>query len=281
MRRVSFVGYHGAMEGATDGPPNEVQEPDGDVTAQVRTARRGFRRDVAGLLEALRTARLFVPLARRIEDLPIGVDQAVGDELSLSPHLLFDGERVGYLPVFTRAKLLEHATETTRWTTGDGELEYVSLPWPVVLELALAIVDGERVGGLLLNPFDETELILHRHEIGSIAQGKPLPLVGYVAEIPFGEDEERLIAELDGPPAEALVHAVEATLKDIAGNPRHTLSRTFSPERDLEPHLTLNVIGASPDVDRASLAERLASVLDGLLPPPFYIDILFDDPKLS
>jgi len=203
----------------------------------------------------------------------------VGEELSLSPHLLFDDERMGFVAAFTRPDLLTRATDDVGWTTDDGPLEYVALPGQVVLELALALADDERIGGMLLNPLDGTELMLRRHEIGSIAQGRALPLVGYVGEIPFDPNEQRLIAEMeDGPPAE-VVAAIEKTLAGTAL--AYVLKRTFNPERDIEPHLTLNVTGTDPSTDRGALGERLAQSLEGLLPPPGYIDILFDDPTLS
>jgi hypothetical protein len=266
-----------ATEGVTGGPTSE----DFDATAAVAAARRGFKRDVAALIRAVRGARLLVPLARRIEEIPLGVEQAVGDELSLSPHLLFGEDRIGFLPVFTRADLVVRATDRVGWTTGDGPLEYCVLPGPAAMDLGLAIVDDDRVRGLVLNPFDETELVLLRHEIGSIAQGKALPLVGYVADIPLAEDEERLVAEMDGPPPRDVVQAIEAVLDATEGTPRYTLHRTFNPERDLEPHLTLNVaLGSDRENDRAGLGARLARALDGRLPPPHYIDIVFDDPRL-
>ncbi|HVU00633.1 MAG TPA: SseB family protein [Polyangiaceae bacterium] len=269
------------MTSATDGMPED--ETVSDATPAVAVARRGFKRDVAALVRALRTARLFVPLARRIEEVPVGVEQLVGDDLQLSPHLLFGEDRVGFLPLFTRPEFVENATNTVGWTTGDGPLEYCALPGQVAMDLGLSVVDDERIGGVVLNPLHESELVLLRHEIGSIAQGRPLPLVGYVSEIPVGEDEERLIAEMDGPPPEEMVEAIEGVLAGASGKPRHSLHRTFNAERDLEPHLTLNVTfedpGAAPD--RARLGRELAEALDGLLPPPHYIDILFDDPKLG
>lgn len=272
--------YHGAVSRATPVPPNEVPATE-DATAAVAQARRGLRKDVAALIQALESAPLIVPLAKSIEGVDLGKVQEVGEELSLSPHLLFDADRVGYLAVFTRGELLERATKQVSWTTDDGPLEFCTLPAAVVLELALAVVDGHRVRGLLLNPFDESELVLHRHELASIAQGRALPLVGYVEGIPHGEDEQRLVAEMGEPPPRDLVDAIEAVLAAFPGPPGYGLHRTFNPERDLEPHLTVNVHLGGQDVDRASIAARLGAAVEGKLPPPGYIDILFDDPALG
>jgi len=259
-------------ESTQDGEPTYE-----DASAAVAAARRGFKRDVGALVAALRKARLFVPLAKRIANVPVGREQEVGEELSLSPHLLFDDERRGYVAAFTRPELVTRATDEIGWTTDDGPLEFVALPSQVVLELALALADDDRVGGLLLNALDGSELVLRRHELASIAQGRALPLVGYVADLPFDPNEERLVAEMEGGPSPEIVSAIEKVLQDTP----YALKRTFNPERDLEPHLTLNVIGADATADRAALAERIAASLDGLLPPPGYIDILFDDPTLT
>jgi hypothetical protein len=255
-----------------------------DATPAVAAARRGFKRDVEGLIRALRKAHLLVPLAKRMGDVPVGVDQTVEDELSLSPHLLFDPDRIGFLPIFTKAEFVERATVQVGWVTDDGPLEYCTLPGPAVLELGLAVVDDDRIGGVIVNPFDETELLLRRHELGSIAQGRAIPLVGYVSELPFTHDEQRLIAEMDGPPPDGLVRAIEGVLAEAgkAGQPLgYGLHRTFTPERDLEPHLTLNVRGGDEALDRGALGETLAQALDGHVPPPGYIDIVFDDPALG
>ncbi len=231
------------------------------------------------MIEAVPRGRLVVPLMKRMEDAVIGVETEIGDELSLAPHLLFDQDGIAFVAVFTTAALVEAAATEVDLRTEGGELEYCTLPASVVLEIALEIVDGARVAGLLVNPFHDSELILKRHELASIVQRKALPLVGYVAEIPFSEDEERLIAKLDGPPPPSVLDAVEGVLRRRANPPKYGLHRTFSPERDLEPHLTLNLVtDGDPDPE---LAAELGAALEGKLPPPGYIDIVWNDPVLG
>jgi hypothetical protein len=62
--------------------------------------------------------------------------------------------------------------------------------------------------------------------------------------------------------------------------PRYRLHRTFSPERDLEPHFTLNLIGSGDEPDPA-LIQELSEALEGKLPPPGYIDIVWNDQNLD
>jgi hypothetical protein len=251
-----------------------------DLTPAVIRARRGFRSDVAALVGALPQGRLFVPLMRRIENVAVGIETALGDELSLSPHLLYDEARVGYVLSFTQSELIEAAAKHVDLKTDGGALEYCALPASVVIEVALEVADGERVAGLLINPFHESELVLRRHELASIAQAKPLPLVGYVSDIPFSEDEERLIAKLEGPPPEAMLDAIDGVLSKMPDAPSYGLHRTFSPERDVEPHFTLNLIHSAPEPN-AALIREIGAALEGKVPPPGYIDIVWNDPKLG
>lgn len=243
-------------------------------------ARRGFRRDVADLVKALPKGRLFVPLMRRIENVQLGVDTELGEELSLAPHLLYDENQIGYVLAFTRSDLLEAAARQVDLKTDGGALDYCVLPAPVVLEVALEIVDDDRVAGVLVNALDESELVLKRHELASIAQGKAVPLVGYVADIPFSENEERLIAKLDGPPPQAMLDAIAGVLAHSPDAPSYGLFRTFSPERDLEPHFTLNLVRPGSDPDPA-LVQELGAALEGKVPAPGYVDILWNDPELG
>jgi len=274
-----ILGYHALVDRAIDGPP-QAPEPPLDLTAAVIQARRGFRRDVAMLVESIPRGHLFVPLLRRVENVEVGVETKLGDELSLAPHLLFDEGRNAFLPVFTREEFVEAAITHVDLRTEGGELEYCTLPANVALEVALEVVDGSRVLGMLVNPFQETELVLRRHEIASIAQGKALPLVGYVSDIPLSEGEERLVAKLDGPPPRAIVDAIEAVLARREDPPKYGLHRTFNPERDLEPHFTLNLVSERQGPD-PKLADELGSALDGKLPPPGYIDIVWNDSELD
>jgi hypothetical protein len=273
------MGYHGAVSRAIDGAPPSTDHAL-DLTSAVIRARRGFKSDVAALVAALPQGRLFVPLMRRIENVAVGVDTALGDELSIAPHLLYDENRIGYVLSFTQSDLVEAAARQVDLKTEGGALEYCALPASVVVEVALELVDDERVAGLLVNPFHESELVLKRHELASIAQAKPIPLVGYVSEIPFSENEERLIAKLEGPPPEAMVAAIERVLSKSPSAPTYGLHRTFSPERDLEPHFTLNLIHSDTEPNGA-LIEELGAALEGKVPPPGYIDIVWNDRKLD
>jgi|SoiMethySBSTD1v2_1073268.scaffolds.fasta_scaffold00354_37 type III secretion system (T3SS) SseB-like protein len=247
-----------------------------DLTAAVTTARRGLRRDVAVLVDSLEAGELFVPLARPIAGVPYGEHVELENELSMAPHMLVDSEQKVYAALFTRADLLEAAGDQLGWTTDEGPLEYCSLPARVALSMALEVIDEVNVVGLVINAIDSSELFLQRNELGSICAGQPLPLVGYVREIPVGDDERTLVAEPGDPPPPELIAAIEQCVAAEPELTSYVLERTFNPERDVEPHPTLR-LRTTGAVDRPGITARLIAAIEDKLPPPGYVDIVFDE----
>jgi hypothetical protein len=250
-----------------------------DLTPFIQRARRGFRRDVAALIEALKEGVLMVPLAKPIDGVAVGqvVDSARGDEVSLVPHLLADEHGVGIVPLFSDADILKTVGQYAHWKTGeDGDLDYCTLPAQTAMDLAQQLVDGTRIRAVVLNPADEDELLLQRHELGAIVSGKAIPLVGYVSAIAMDPNEPVLVAEI-GPVDPRLTAAIEGCLKGLAGVLGYRLEQCFNAERDLEPHPTLTLsVDDSAEVDQQALGQRLFAALEGLLPEPGYIDVLFE-----
>jgi SseB protein N-terminal domain len=250
-----------------------------DLTDFVRIARRGLRSDVAKLVEQLEDGALLVPLAKVIDDVPVGEALVAADgEVRLAPHLLPDREGAYFVPLFTDADVLRTVGQYLEWSTdGDDDLQYCTLPARAALDIALQLIDDTTIRGLVINPSDEHELILRRYEVGALAQGQAIPLVGYVNEIPMRADENRLVSELDKAPAPELIAAIESCLSGLPGVRGYRLQQTFNAERDVEPHPTLFLELPDPDaVDLDDLNRRLAETLDGKLPEPGYIDVLFD-----
>jgi len=257
---------------ATTGAP----EAAGDLTELVTRARRGLRRDVAAFEAALDAGELFVPLRTHVDGAPEGEAVALDHELEIVPHFLSDDEGRGFAALFTRPELVEGIATELGWRTDDHELSVCSLPARVACELALGVIDEQAVFGLVLDAGQPSELLLRRAELASIVAGTPVPLVGYLGDLPPLEGEEVLLAEPSDPPPPAFTHALERCLAELPEIKGHRLARTFNRERDLEPHLTLRLV-TDPSADRRALAERVIGAVGELVPPPGYIDILFDD----
>jgi hypothetical protein len=247
----------------------------GDLTTWVQGARRGLRRDVEALMERLDLGELFVPLASPVPGASVGEELELDDDLTLTPHLLADDEGNLYCALFTRADILEPMIAELGWTTDGGPLEYCSLPARIGLDLAIQIVDEERVLGLVLNAGHESELMLKRLELGSIAKGKAVPLVGYVREIPVQDFEKTLVAEGELPSGE-FIATLERCIEALGCIDDYEITRTFNADRDIEPHLTLSLRPNASAIDYEDVTKRLIEALGDLVPPPGYIDIIFD-----
>jgi hypothetical protein len=242
-------------------------------------AQSGLRREVAPLVAALDLGALLVPLAKSPADVPVGEPVAAEGEVTLVPHLLPHPDGSVFVPLFTESDMLVTVGKYIEWRTDEGELEFCTLPAKAALDLALQLVDGQRVFGVVVNPGDESELLLQRHEIGAFSQGRPIPLVGYVADLAHDPNEKVLIAELQEPPSAEVTSAIDECIEGVSGVRGYRLEQTFNAERDLEPHPTLTIeLSEDEQVDRDQLASALFERLEGKLPEPGYIDVLFEEP---
>jgi hypothetical protein len=247
-----------------------------DLTALVRGARRGLRRDVAALEAGLDDAELFVPLMQSIEGAAEGEALELDHAVEIVPHFLVDPEGLRYAALFTKPEHVEALAEPLGWKTDGEELRVCTLPARIACELALSVIDETAVHGLVIDASQASELFLRRSELASVIAGHPLPLVGYVSELPPLDGEKVLVAEPAEPPSPALVAALERCLSDLPDVKSHRLLHTFNPERDLEPHLTLELT-APATADQRLIAERVIETIGEHVPPPGYVDIVFED----
>jgi hypothetical protein len=247
-----------------------------DLTALVRGARRGLRRDVAALEAGLDDTELFVPLMQSIEGAAEGEAMVLDRAVEIVPHFLVDPEGLRYAALFTKPEHVEALAEPLGWLTDGDELRVCTLPARIACELALSVIDETAVHGLVIDASQESELFLRRSELASVIAGHPVPLVGYVSELPPLEGEKVLVAEHAEPPPPALVAALESCLRELPDVKGHRVLRTFNPERDLEPHLTLELT-APPTADQRAIAERVIGTIGEHVPPPGYVDIVFED----
>lgn len=267
---------------ASDGSGDHHHDHDDDelvdLTEFVRRARRGLRSDVQALVDALPFGELLVPLAEDIEDAPEGERIEIEEDLTFRPHMVLDDEHNMYCVAFTRPELMEGMREELGWTTSGDELKFCSVPAQFVLDMALQVIDGQEVVGLVINAGTDEELMLRRDEVGSLAQGQALPLVGYVSELPEApEGETRIVEHADPLPDElhAALSAAVAAQPELSGA---EVQVTFNPERDREPHPTITLWLARHDADRHAIAEAVMERVGPHVPPPGYVDVLFKDP---
>lgn len=257
--------------------PESEAEPRPPITQIVEAARSGLRRDVAALVTALDDPdfELLVPIARDIPGAKDGERQALESEITLVPHLLPDQMGQLFGAFFTYPAPLDPIVSALEWNTGDGPLKLCSLPLRLAFEMARDLIDEKRVFGVVIDPGADSELCLTRKEVASILAGRPLPLLAYVAQISAEGAEDTLVAEGAEAPPPALLEALQAFRASHPGVLAHRLESTFNPDRDLEPHLTLTLTVAA-DASTSELFREVTLAVEGLLPPPGYIDVMFE-----
>jgi SseB protein N-terminal domain len=246
-----------------------------DLASAVKQARRGFRRDVKALLEALEQADLLIPLSEPVSGATTGERTKIQGELRLQPHFLPTPEGPMFAALFTSAPLLDAIGGQLGWRTGGGELEFCQIPGGVALEMAGGTLD-EHVQGVVIDAGADSELVLTAAEVRQLVTGQAIPLVGYVAAIP--DDHERtLVAEPGAPPPAELTSALDRCVSELPELVGYELTRTFNPERDLEPHPTVKLRTSKADVDHQHLAKHVFNAVGPHLPPPGYVDIVFEN----
>ena len=250
------------------------------LTAAVRSARRGLRRDVRGLCEALEDGRFLLPLARDAAAPAEGNGRirpgALTGGAAVSLHHLEGKESGVCLALFTQPEFLPPFENGMEWTTDGGPLRCLAVSGREALTYVKARIEAGEAAALLINPFDEQDLELSAAELKGIVDGAPIPLLGYLGDLPALDDEELWVWDPEPPPPEALREALVRL-----GSP-HGEIRTcevygsFNTDRDLEPHLLINVRTAAPQEDYREVAERVLRALARHIPPPGYVRLTFN-----
>ena len=262
----------------SNSPPEPTPAPQ-DLSPFIKSAQRGLRKDVQALLDVLPAGELFIPLAKNIAGVADGERLNIDDgEVKLVPHMLLDEDGNHYAALFSHPELMAAMERQLGWKTDGEELRFCTVPAMFALDMALEVVDDDHVLGLVLNAGTEYELALRRPELASITNGKAVPLVGYVAALAPDprEEEQTLVAEGGESPAPALIAAIEACLAETPQVEGYQLRRTFNPERYLEPHPTLTLASLAPESELQAIAAKMIDAIGKHLPPPGYIDIVFD-----
>jgi len=257
-----------------EAPSEHAAEDTQSLTLALERARSGLRRDVAALLESFAQGELLVPIAKNVADVPEGEQIELESELTLSPHLLPDVSGEPFAALFSHTGPLEPIVEALGWTTEGEQLKVCSLPARLALELARNLLNDPRVRGLVIDPGSPSELALTRSELASLLAGRPIPLVAYVQHIPE-ELDRTVVAEAGDPPPQGLVSTLDDWLSSAPEVSGYRLERTFNPDRDLEPHLTLTLT-VSAEADRRDLFQGVTRAVADELPPPGYLDVLFE-----
>ncbi len=267
---------HGHEDHHHGGEEHESNEEMISLAPAIASAQIGLLSKVQVLVDAISEAHVYIPLSEDLPDTPDGEKIEMETDLTFRPHMILNEDHSVYAVAYSDPSLVDAMQKALGWETAGGELKFICAPAHVALDLGQMNLEGEDVSGLVLNPGTEQELILQRDEVASLAQGKALPLVGYVSDLAPGSDEETELVEGAEPPPPELLAALEKAKGENENILDITVHTTFNPERDREPHLSiLLTVIASNDVDRQNLADDVMEEAAPHLPAPGYADIIF------
>lgn len=246
------------------------------LAAALVRAQSGYRSDVAALVAHLKQTDVYAPLYAG-GDLS-GEPTTIGAGKSLRLHNVRGGDGTVWIALFSGVATLRDAGVRHGWTTDGGPLRFVAFRWDDAI--AGMFREALETGGNAGIVFDEgsaSELALNGVEVLSIARGEPLPLVHYVGEQPTRGNEQVFIGEPATPPPAELIEAVRSVLAGEKEVTSYRIRQVYMPERDVMPHLVLDIETSSAESERARIAQRVGEKIREIqLPPPGYLDIAFN-----
>jgi len=268
---------HSSESCENDGQGQDNGEPV-DLGPVLLGARLGLRSEVQKLVDALPQAVVYIPLAEDLPDAPEGEQIELTGDLTFRPHMILNSDHSIFAVAYSEPELVDPMQEALGWNTDGGDLKFICVPTHVLFDLINVEIDGEELSGMVFNPGTDQELVLQRDEAASLAQGVAIPLVGYVADLPPGAEEETEIVQGAEPPPQELLDALARAVDKVEDLTATDVQTTFNAERDREPHLTitLTVIGRD-GLDRQKLADDTMEEAAPHLPPPGYADLVFRD----
>lgn len=245
------------------------------VDALIR-AQSGYRSDVAALVQELKRSDVFAPLAKG-GNLPSRPTTLTANTL-VTLHNLPSDDGTVWAVLFSSIETLHKAGTQHNWKTDGGPLHYIGFKWDAGIEgmFRRALESGGNAG-IVFDVGARSELALNAAEVISIVKGDLVPLVNYAARQPARGNEQVYIGKPAVPPPMELVEAVKLTLSTESAVTAYHLRQVYVPERDVMPHLILDIETAASEAERRRISQRVGEAIHGIaLPPPGYLDIAFN-----
>jgi hypothetical protein len=239
-------------------------------------AQSGYRSDVAALVDQLKKSDVFAPL-QASGNLPSKPSTLTVDT-SVALHNLPSADGAAWIALFSSIEALRRSGERHKWFTDRGPLRYVGFKWDAGIEgMFLKALESGSNAGIVFDEGSRSELGLRASEVLSIARGEVIPLVDYTSRQPTRGKEQVFVGEPAAPPPQALLEAVQSTLSTERVVTSHHLRQVYMPERDVMPHLILDIESTASEPERRRISHRVGEAIKNIeLPPPGYLDIAFN-----
>jgi len=245
------------------------------VDALIR-AQSGYRSDLAALVEELNLSEVFAPLGSGA-DLP-STPTTLEVAKMVKLHNLPSADGKTWAALFSGVGRLQIAGVQFHWTTDGGPLRFMAFKWDDAIQgMFLPAIESGGIAGIVFDVGGSSELALNASEMSAIARGEMVPLIDYASQHPARGDEQVFIGEPATAPPATLVDAIQTILATEPAVISHHLRQVYIPERDLMPHLILDIHSQASEAERRRISQRVGEAIDGIpLPPPGYVDVAFN-----
>jgi len=253
-----------------------------DLTELAENATSGKRTPVRRFLNGLKQATVFVPTH---PGPPTGSSSGAGEvdaeddtqeEDELRPRILQTNTEIPFLPLFTDRSFLEEFLERMSKEEGGGNNDVRSISGPKALGVADQLMERGTIEGMIFNLYQDNELRVFHEEVKQLAKDKAVPLKQHLLGKEVGEGNIQMVP----PPQTTVPGEFTETLREyIRDQPDLDASSWVwgvNPEVDNRPHLIVNLETSRDDVDREEHVNRLIDLLEGSIPEPGFVEVVFD-----
>lgn len=246
-----------------------------DLTEVVRGAKRGRYRDVEHLCQFLDKGKFFIPLQETTTVAKSGIQ--VGDDQWINPHLIQHPDGPLYGTICTSSAMVKILEDKLQWKTEGGPLQFARTPATMALNVILKLMEEEKIMGLIINPYDDSNLILNAQEVDALVNNAPIPFVAYAHASPMGPDESMRIIRREDPFPDEFVSIVEDYTSSHDELESCEIVESFNAERDIEPNILINLKTTTEECDFSSIASVLIEKTRNILEPARNIIIFFNE----
>jgi hypothetical protein len=250
------------------------------IEGALARAQSGYRSDVAALAKVIAEAELFAALAEDSEsDDDLEMVEA-GATLKLH-HVVDDTSGSKWTALFSSAEALRKAGFQFDWGTSGGPLQFLAANGAELFRSVLApALESGSASGIIFDVGRESELAMTPEEMLSMMRGEPIPLLAYASRRPANGTEQIHVGEPAVPPPPALTTAIAKVLDRVREVKSYRLIQVFIPERDVRSHLMLDIVGDLPESQQREISAQIGAAIAGVkLPPPGYLDVVFNFPE--
>lgn len=253
-----------------------------ELTDLARRATSGKRTPVRRFLNELKEASVLVPThpgpnpGPSIDREEVDRTESGQENRELRPRVLETDSGTPFLPLFTGRSFLEAFLERMDPETESFEGSFRSVTGSEGLGLAEQLRQRGTVEGVVFDLYQDTELRVFHEEVKQLARDKAVPLKQHLLGEEVGEGSMHIVPPPETTVPDAFTETLQEYVRDRPDLESSSWVWGLNPEVDNRPHLIVNLETGGDDVDREAHVKRLIGLLEGTIPEPGFVEVVFD-----